>query len=412
MAQSETREIRGQKITISQRSKTSWITYHRFRDEYGNLKSQESKTLGKKAGVTNIDQAFAAAYQWIVDTQGSIDSGKIAQNTITFGKYIDEFWEPSRPKTATYDRYSLQLSKPELANIKKMKIGSINYRVLTETFKKIAETPTERTGKIPSTASLYNYKKALSNVFQAAVKDNVIDVNPTHGLELGRYVSAEQKRKENAERLEKRNSFSHEDIEKILAYIKPRDTQLYYLVRVMVQTGLRTQEILALDSNHSVNWQEDCLVIDQAIENVKGKGVQLKSTKTGNPRIVYFNEDVRDALKAQIALKREQLDKLMTTEELESAEHLFIFSSHRQYPNRLYRREVVSKRFKNFIKEIDVPEYDLYALRHTYANWMLDKKVMPETIAQQMGHDIQTFYRYYVHELSDLKREAGRIKLL
>ena len=412
MAKSETREIKGQKITISQRSEKSWITYHRFRDEYGNIKTQESKTLGKKAGVTNIDEAFTAAYQWIEDSQKSIDTGKIADNTITFSKYIDDYWEPSRPKTGTYDRYSLQLNKPELATIKKMKIGSINFRVLSEMFKSIAETPTERTGKVPATASLYNYKKALSNVFQAAVKDNVIDVNPTYGLELGRYVSADQKRKENAERLEKRNSFSKDDVRKILAYIKPRDIQLYYLVRVMVQTGLRTQEILALDSNHSVNWKENCLVIDQAIENIKGQGVQLKSTKTGNPRIVYFNEDVSEALKAQVALKKEELNKLMTTAELKKAEHLFIFSSHRERPNRLYRREWLSKRFKDYIKKLDVPQYDMYALRHTYANWMLDKKVMPETIAQQMGHDIQTFYRYYVHELSDLKREAGKIELL
>lgn len=408
-----TKEIKGIKITLTKRSKSSWIIYHRFTDEYGKLMRQQSKTLGQKSGVHNEKEAFNQAYNWIYTEQKHINTGFIADgNEMTLGKYIETEWNPSRPQTATYDRYYSQLNMKSFTKIKNMKLTAINLKVVKELFSEISKTPSKRTGKLPSSGSLDNYKKALSNVFRSAIQNNIISHNPTLGLETKRFVSNNQLIHESSNRLKHRNAFSKKDMVTILKHLKKVDFQMYALVKVMVLTGLRTQEVVALDINHSINFEENYLIIDQASTYQAGEGSTLKDTKTSVARKVYFYDSVADVLHEQISRKMAELNKLMSKSELKKQKQLFLFSSHREYPNRLYQNQWISRRFTKLTKNLDVKHYQLYSCRHTYANLQLESGTKPEAIARQMGHDIKTFYDYYIHELDNAKREAGQKNLL
>lgn len=409
----EVKEIKGTKINLSKRSESSWITYHRFTDSYGQLMPQQSKTFGKKSGVKNIDDAFSQAYNWIIIQQQRIDTGFIADgNETTLGDYIENEWNPSRPKTATYDRYYSQLNMPAFNKIKKMRLTAINLKAVKELFNEIAQPPSKRNKKLPSSGSLDNYKKALSNVFRSAIQNNVIDHNPTLGLEIKRLVGNKQLIKESSNRLENRNAFSKEDVRIILKHLKKVDFQMYAIVKIMCLTGLRTQEVVALDMNHSINLKDNYLIIDQALTFKSGIGSTLKDTKTSVARKVYFSNTVSDVIKEQMNRKMTELKNIMSRNEIDGQEQLSLFSSHREHPNRLYQKQWISKCFTKLIKGLDVKQYQLYSCRHTYANLQLESGTSAEVIAQQMGHSIQTFYNYYVHELDQPKKEAGRKNLL
>lgn len=409
----EPRTIKGITVNLNKRSESSWITYHRFNDCYGKLMPQQSKTFGKKAGVKNIDDAFSKAYNWIIIEQQRIDTGFIADgNEITLGDYIENEWNPSRPQTATYDRYYSQLNMKSFNKIKQMKLTSINLKAVKQLFNEISQTVSKRNGKLPSSGSLGNYKKALSNVFRSAIQNNVIDHNPTLGLEIKRLVGSKQLIKESSNRLESRNAFSKEDIRTILNHLKKTDFQMYAIVKIMCLTGLRTQEVVALDMNHSINLKDNYLIIDQASTYQAGQGSTLKDTKTSVARKVYFYDTVTNVIQEQMNRKKTELNNLMSKSEIDSQEQLFLFSSHREHPNRLYQNQWISKRFTKLIKDLDVKQYQLYSCRHTYANLQLESGTPAEAIAQQMGHSIQTFYNYYVHELDQPKRDAGKKNLL
>lgn len=410
---SKVKEIKGIKVSLNKRSASSWITYHRFTDIYGRLMPQQSKTFGKKSGVKNIDDAFSQAYNWIIIQQQRINTGFIADgNETTLGDYIENEWNPSRPKTATYDRYYSQLNMPAFNKIKRMRLTAINLKAVKELFNEIAQTPSKRNKKLPSSGSLDNYKKALSNVFRSAIQNNVIDHNPTLGLEIKRLVGSKQLIKESSNRLENRNAFSKEDVRTILEHLKKVDFQMYAIVKIMCLTGLRTQEVVALDMNHSINLKDNYFIIDQASTFKAGIGSTLKDTKTRVARRVYFYDTVADVIKEQMDRKMAELKSLMSKHEIESQEQLFLFSSHREHPNRLYQNQWISRRFTKLIENLDVKHYQLYSCRHTYANLQLESGTPAEVVAKQMGHSVQTFYNYYVHELDQPKRDAGKKNLL
>ncbi|WP_164505994.1 tyrosine-type recombinase/integrase [Companilactobacillus insicii] len=410
----ETRTIKGIKITLTERSASSWLTYHRFKDEYGELKPQQSKTFGKKSNAKNINDAFKQAYKWITEEQEKIDSGFVADgNEITLGEYIETEWNPNRPATATYDRYHSQLNMKAFDKIKKMKISAINLKAVKELFEVISKTKSDRKPyKTPSRGSLENYKKALSNVFKSAMANNVVDSNPTLSLEIKRLVDQKHLIEESKSRLENRNAFSKEDMKIILNHLKKVDYQMYVVAKIMVLTGLRTQEVDALDINKSIDFENNCFIIYQAATYVAGRGTTLKQTKTDTPRKVYFNDSVANLLHDQINRKMTELKSLMSKDEISKEDNIFLVSSHREYPNRLYQTQWLSKQFTKYISDLKVKQYQLYSCRHTYATWQLEAGSPAEAIAQNMGHDIKTFYKYYVHDLDDAKRKLGQKDLL
>lgn len=412
-----TREIHGLKITLKERKNKkkenkAWIIFHRFEDQYGEKLPPKSKTFGLQSGIKNINEAFEAAYKWINESQANIDNGVIANgNKITLKNYIEEEWNPTRPKTATYDRYYSQLRMKEFDQIKNMKISSINLKTVRKVFEILSKKISKRTHETLSKDALDNYKKALSNVFKDAIANNVIESNPTLHLNISQLINSVDSERPIKES-NKGNAFKKEEINKILDYLQKENFQLYTAAKIMVSTGLRTQEVVALDMRHSINFDDNYFMIDQAATYIKGKGTTLKTTKTNVSRKVYFNDSIADLLHEQIKLKEKELESKMTKNEIKKEKNLFLISSHREYPNRLYQTQWIAKQFTKYISKLNVPQYQLYSCRHTFATLQLDSGSQPEAIAQSMGHNIETFYKYYVHELVKEKKKVGRKDLL
>jgi integrase len=403
------RTIKGINISLNERQNKSWYISYYFKDEFGNsMKTAKTKTFGKNNHTKNIDDAFSKAYDWVIETQANIDRGKPLNNNMTLGDYITNFWEVNRIDNATYIRYSRQLKRKEFNKLKKMRISAININILRKFFDKLSREKLKH-GGYPSESALDNYKKPLSNVFKYAIEDQIITENPCSSIKTYKFIKDPKKSRKNGIR----KPFSKRDLQIILENAKEVDIQQYNFIKIMVTAGLRTQEMGALDINSSLDLDNNLLIIDKVITESKEKSAVVRpSTKTGISRTVYISDETKKTIENQVKIKLKELSELMSEDEIKNADNLFLFSHHRQYPNHPYQVKKLGEKFTKLIKNLDVNQYSLYSLRHSYATLHLDSGDSPDAIAQQMGHNIITFYKYYVGNLENSKKKVGNTNIL
>ncbi|MFH5811971.1 tyrosine-type recombinase/integrase [Companilactobacillus sp. FL22-1] len=404
------RAIKGINISLNKRqNKKSWYVSYYFKDEFGNtMKKARTKTFGKNTNTTTIDDAFIKAYDWIIKTQESIDKGKSLNGNMTLNDYITNYWEKSRVDTATYIRYSRQLRKKEFNELKKMRISAINLNILRKFFDSLASKKLKN-GEYPSESMLDNYKKPLSNVLNSAVEDQIISENTCRSIKTYKFIKDPKKSRKNS----MRKPFSKKDLQIILESAEEKDIQQFNFIKIMASTGLRTGEMGALDIKSSFDLDNNKLIVDKVITESREKSAVIRPyTKTGVNRVVCINDETKKTIENQIKLKMEELSNLMSEDEIKDADNLLLFSSHYQYPNRPLQVKKLGEKFTKLIKDLDVHQYSLYSLRHSYATLHLDAGGSADAIAQQMGHNMMTFYQYYVGDLESSKREVGNTNIL
>ncbi|WP_137643707.1 tyrosine-type recombinase/integrase [Lactiplantibacillus modestisalitolerans] len=187
----------------------------------------------------------------------------------------------------------------------------------------------------------------------------------------------------------------------------------YNFVVIMANTGLRDQEMAALDINNSVNLKEQYLQIDKAITGVKGQRKRLGPTKNGVHRRVYFNNIVKETIIDQIKVIKRLMAKHADYgwQETPNSEKLyFLFAHGNGLP---FAVPYLGRRWTTAIADHpDIPKYSLYSLRHTYATLMYKKTQDAPTVAKSLGHTVATFLRYYVDALDEDQKQLSNIDLI
>ena len=157
-----------------------------------------------------------------------------------------------------------------------------------------------------------------------------------------------------------------------------------YLYLFLADTGVRPGEAFAL------RWQDVDLRARQAtIERAVERGGRIKSTKTGESRIV----DLTPRLTA--ALDRYQTD--VEARALANGRDVpaLVFPSSAGTPLDDHN---VGHRFQEICTKAGLPKFSLYALRHTYASHLLALSAPITYVAAQLGHSKPTTtLQHYAH---------------
>jgi site-specific recombinase XerD len=220
-------------------------------------------------------------------------------------------------------------------------------------------------------ASRARKQAALNSFFTWAYRQDLISANPMGKIDPVRRDPP------------KVRALKRSDVEKILAKIPARQLRDRLLFRLLLETGLRVGEALAL-------YIEDLdMIPDDEHIQVKGKGGKRRTILLDDPYLVK--------------LLRTYLKRM-------AYQHGPLFRAQKNGRGGPLSYQAVQQRWKIYCGQADI-QCTLHQLRHTHATELVNDGVSLATIRKRLGHkNIQTTLRYAEQsdETADAELRAWR----
>lgn len=426
--------------SISTAKNNTWVYQEIFNYPDGSTK-RHTKRFSKNEFKTE-KSALKQGEIWARNKQSEIDvSYEGNEKSATLMDFYNNDWYPlnTQNKTQTTDRYISTLENQILPVIGETRLNELTLKQVHAYFTQVSNTKIRNLNTkildFPSESALENHKKALSNLLTLAQNYQYIQYNPVKELKVKDFA----KKEKITQTAITRNSFSKTHANFLLGYLEnyEGDKQFSRMMQLMLLTGLRPQELCALDINKSIILAEDSLEsnlyhlsIFQAIKTVSGIGTIIGATKTKNTRNVYFSDRVYNIIVEQIIYKENEKNRILNQPKKsrrkfgwdKDTDAYFLFSHSAGTP---YQPKRVGKRWTEFIQKFpNLPQYQLYSLRHTYATLMLysmnqnnkgentNYGATLQAIADSLGHTIDVFIKYYVHPQEEFQKQLAHIDFL
>jgi integrase len=225
-------------------------------------------------------------------------------------------------------------------------------------------------------------RNCLSRFFKYLVRKKKILDNPLEEVTT----------RKPADHIEKRVPFTQQEVLRILSALK-NDTfrkgrythsQYYPLVAFMVQTGVRNAEALGLqvrDVKFDTGELRICRSLARTKRGTHAAARKEKGTKTDNIRYIPMNTFLIDLLVPLCAGKTD-------------TQLVFI----NQNGNSIDDKKFQDRVFKPVLRQLGIPNRDLYAVRHTFATRAVQSGMKPHEVAYLMGDNLDTIIKNYYHK--------------
>ena len=225
----------------------------------------------------------------------------------------------------------------------------------------------------------------LSGIFEEAIDDEYIDINPVRGL-LGKVLPSKAKRKKFPA-----DPFSKPDRDRFLAKAEEVCTMPIWLaLLIMAFAGLRLGETLALRLRH-IDFVGKTLTVSETF-----KRGRFGSTKTGRMRKVDLPELLVAALREYAVRRRNEMLKSGSGEEAD-----LLFPDSDKGNRQPYSQRKIQTTLKKVCKLAGLRVRNPHDLRHTYATILLVAHQSPAYVQKQLGHSsIKTTVDIYGHWIS------------
>ena len=295
--------------------------------------------------------------------------GLLATEDLRFDEFAAIWFENHKdnitPTTQESYRYTLRILTDYFGRQKLVDIKAMNIEQFLKKLRK--------DGK--SDSSLAQCRGMLYQILNKAAANDLIIKNPVQ--------YADKMRKQPKKRKE---AFTADEIRTLLRCL-PED-QIGWSIRLLLCTGMRGQELLALEPRH-IAQDGSTIIIEQAVVRIKG-GVDLGPPKSPDSyRTIPVPENARYCAKL-----------------LRDTTNRFIWESPRK-PGKPCNPSYFGKRFKLTLENVeDVRVLTPHCCRHTYVSQMQALGVSVETIQSIVGHADMDMTRHYLHVQENVRKEA------
>jgi integrase len=342
-----------------------------YRDPEGRQRSAgtySSRRAAERAG--NREEAKVRDGAWHDHSRGQV----------TFADYVQTVWLPSKHvETSTLAAYRSYLDKHFIPVFGNRPIGKI---LPSEVQRWVTTATNPPTGNGLSAASVAKYHTMLHSIFERALHDRVITVNPCAHTELPKRVKRQHR------------TLTPDEYDAILEAI-PAQHRL--MIETAINTGLRWGELIALKPRHLHLDPESGagrLTVEETIVEVS-----LKNSPTGRrmltkpypkdnkPRTLGLPDDLVTQLAAHIADRRLKPDDL-----------LFATREGTPISRNTFRTRAWLPAIEKSGVDFDVRVHDL---RHAHASWLLAGGSDLKSVMDRMGHAQITTTQKYLHTLPD-----------
>lgn len=303
----------------------------------------------------------------------------------TVRQYGERVFMPQKAITISENsRNSFQL------NLDKWVYPTLGERKITEVSSPdISALLLDMQAKGKSHATVIKVYTILSLLFKAAYMDDTIDRNPMDKVQRPRPRKDEAKDKEV-------ESFSAEEIRKILTCLEDEPLKWRAFVRLLVDTGIRRGEACGLQWRY-VDFDRNEITIAKNLCYTPQKGVYEDTPKSGRTRVLNVDPAVMALLRD---LRHEQADR--------DALSPYVFTQegssepmHPQSPTRYFSR---------FGKRYGIDGFHPHKLRHSYASLAIINGADVASVSQNLGHaDTAVTLRVYAHADEESRKRASQI---
>lgn len=322
---------------------------------------------GKKNIVGFTGYKKADVIQQIREYWKQRDEGALPSQHMPFDRWADVWYEDYKtqvqPSTYSGYRYTLNCLKSffgtkELQKIKPLEIGSYFDYLIQVGY---------------SQSYITKCRAMLIQIFDLAETNEIIATNPARKAKIRRLANVYSRR----EQYSSKDAFSEKEI--VCMKAKLHDDLLGNSILLMIGTGMRTQELLAL-TRADISMDGSMITINKAIKLVNGRP-QLGPPKSerGNRVIPIPWEYRKHAIFLRIYGGQQ-----------------FIWESQRE--DRLFDPGVFRKKYYAMLRELpEVRVLSPHCCRHTYVS-LLEKRGVPmEQIARLAGHTKISTTDGYLH---------------
>lgn len=361
------------------KNKNSKKYMYEYRIKYVDPATGKVREKSKRGFASKKEAELAAAEMEKKLFIGDVDIVK--NSDITVKDWIEQYLElyGGQLRETTLKTRKTRLYNhiiPELGNYKLQKLTRMQYQKFIN---KKLDTMKESTVK-----SLHGTFMIAIN---KAVEHGIIDRNKFKGISISK-----------GDEEEKIKFLTKEEVEKLMMVAKTFEFDEYMAVFILLRTGLRKGELLALTWD-DIDFENKLMSINK---NRNHLGIFPPKTKKSNRVISMDNKLTKE-------LKRFQL--WQAKNKLQFGRYQFnnyVMVDRYGVP---YHEWKINKILSNMSKKANLPRIGPHALRHTHAVMLLESGVDIKTVSDRLGHTkINMTADVYLH-VSRKQEEEAVLKL-
>lgn len=327
------------------------------------------KDDGKPAYKSLYGKTRTEAREKLKQFQSTLPPGFNAYHNYTFTEWADLWFENHKdsvaPTTQEHYKYTLHVLKE---HFDEKKIRDIKPYDIEAFFRNLRDAGYSRSRMAHCSSMLYQ-------IFHKAEANDFIVKNPVRFADKPRYTGP----------VKRREAFTAEEVQLLLKNL-PMD-RIGLSIRLLLGTGMRTQELLALEPCH-IAEDGSVIKIRQAIKMVKGT-VAVGAPKSRNSyRDIPVPPNIR-----------------WCAVQLRNTDHKYIWEEGKK--DSPCNPSFFRKQFRDALRSVKgVRILTPHSCRHTYVSQLQALSVDLQTIQSIVGHADMSMTLHYLHVQESIRQEA------
>lgn len=363
---------------------------------------------GKRHSIyaSTLKELRAKEEQITVDVHDGI---KTETRMVTVNEMFDLWCDLKRGiKDNTFQNYKYMYNLFIRPNFGKMRITMVKKTDVKRFYNTLAD------GKILKVSTIDTLHNILHQVFDMALNDNYIRLNPTDNM-------LKELKKAHNFSVEKRKALTIPEQELFMRFLKdsPQYNHWYPIFAVMLGTGMRVGELTGLRWC-DIDFDEDLISVNHTLvfyNHGDNKGctfsINTPKTEAGN-RTIPILPSVKEALQMERKMQQEFDVKCSVSIDGYSD---FIFVNHF---GATQHQGTLNKAIKRIIRDCNdevllkskekdpvlLPPFSCHSLRHTFTTRAVESGMNVKVLQEVLGHkDISTTLNIYTDVTKDTKKK-------
>jgi integrase/predicted RNA-binding Zn-ribbon protein involved in translation (DUF1610 family) len=357
----------------------------------GELIEIEERRRAIKAGFRTRKEAQAAMAKIMVAVE---ERTYVAPAKLNVREYLTKEWLPAIRSTirpTTYRSYEQHVQFHIVPHIGTLKLEKVTGATLNALYAKLASEGKRDGKKGLSPRTVHHVHSCLHRAFRDAVRWNRLFRNPVDAADPPKVAGSggREMRTWNAEQ--------------VRAFLEStRNDRLHPLWRVLAMTGMRRGEVLGLKWE-DIDFEAGWLSVRRSLIPLGGEVIVSEPKTARGRRSLALDVETVEVLKAQAA------HQLVEQQQFGEGwcDSGYICTKEDGEP---YHPEVVSRYFRQAVKNSMLPMIRPHDLRHTYATLALRAGIHPKVVSERLGHaTVAITLDIYSHAIPAMQEEAAQL---
>ncbi len=348
----------GVKVREKKKGSDEWYIYVHHKGKRGARKIGKKKIAEKVAKLVEA-QLIMGDYSFFQDEDPGSEASEEDRELMTFRFYaavwLEDYIKPLRT-ASTHERYEQLLRDHINPVIGKMDIREINRGHIKKLLLGLLK-------KGLSKSSIETINNVISGVFNQAIDEEVVTVNPCSNL-----LKRLNLKRDKGGHLD---PFNREETRHFLNICQEHFPDDYSFFFCAFRTGLRLGELLALEWS-TIDWHGKFIMVQSSFN----RGI-VSPTKSKTSRRVDMTDQLIDVLKDLHTQRKKEGFKSGGG----GAVEIIFHGNGKHIP-----QNTIRKRFKRILRKAGLREIRFHDIRHTYVSNLISSGATLTYVQEQVGH--------------------------